>query len=36
MDLEEVLVSARNWIDSAQHRDNWEALVNAAVKIIVP
>ena len=30
MDLEEIGVSAGNWIDSAQDRNYWRALVNAA------
>ena len=29
MDLEQICVSARNWIDLAQDRDYWKALVNA-------
>ena len=28
MDLEEISVNARNWIDSAQDRNYWRALVN--------
>ena len=30
MDLKEIAVSVRSWIDSAQDRDYWRALVNAA------
>ena len=30
MDLEEIAVSMRNWVDSAQDMDYWSALVNAA------
>ena len=28
MDLKEIGVSARNWVDSAQDRDYWRTLVN--------
>ena len=30
MDLEEIGINADNWVDSAQDRDYWRALVNAA------
>ena len=30
MDLEEIGINAGNWVDSAQDRDHWRALVNAA------
>ena len=30
MDLEEIGINAGNWIDSAQDRNYWTALVNAA------
>ena len=36
MDLEEIGVSAGNWVDSAQDRDYWRALVNAALNLRVP
>ena len=29
MDLEEIGISAGNWVDSAQDRNYWRALVNA-------
>ena len=35
-DLKEIGISARNWVDSAQDRDYWRALVNAALKLRVP
>ena len=36
MDLEEIGISAGNWVDSAQDRDYWRALVNAALTLHVP
>ena len=36
MDLEEIVASAGNWVDSAQDRDYWRALVNAALNLRVP
>ena len=33
MDLEEIGINAGNWVDSAQNRDNWRALVNAALNL---
>ena len=30
MELKEIGINARNWVDSAQGRDYWRALVNAA------
>ena len=35
-DLEEISVNAGNWVDSAQDRDYWEAIVNAALNLRVP
>ena len=32
MDLDEIGINAGNWIDSAQDRNYWRALVNAAFK----
>ena len=34
-DLEEIGINARNWVDSAQGRDYWRALVNAALNLRV-
>ena len=36
MDLEEIGISAGNWVDSAQDRNYWRALVNAALSLWVP
>ena len=36
MDLEEIGIYAVNWVDSAQDRDYWRALVNAALNLRVP
>ena len=36
MDLEEIGINAENWVDSAQDREYWRALVNAALKLQVP
>ena len=35
-DLEEISINAGNWVDSAQDRDYWRALVNAALNLRVP
>ena len=36
MDLEEIGINAGNWVDSAQDRSYWRALVNAALNLRVP
>ena len=36
MDLEEIGISAGNWVDSAQDRNYWRAPVNAALDLRVP
>ena len=36
MDLEEIGINARNWVDSVQDRDHWRALMNAALNLQVP
>ena len=36
MDLKEIGINLRNWIDSAQDRDYWRLLVNAALNLRVP
>ena len=33
MELQEIFVNMRNWIDSAQDKDCWSALVNAAFNL---
>ena len=36
MDLEEIGISAGDWVDSAQDRNYWRALVNATLNLRVP
>ena len=36
MDLEEICINAGNWVDSAQDRYYWRALVNVALNLQVP
>ena len=36
MDLEEIRITAGNWVDSAQDRNYWRALVKAALNLQVP
>ena len=36
MDLEEIGINARNWVDWAQDRNYWRALVNTALNLWVP
>ena len=35
MDLEEIGINAGNWVDSAQDRGYWRALVNVALNLWV-
>jgi hypothetical protein len=35
MDLKEIIMNTRNWIDSAQDMDYWRALVNMALHLRV-
>ena len=35
MDLEEIVMNARNWVDLAKDRDYWRTLVNAALDLRV-
>jgi len=35
MDLKEIDINKRNWVDSVQDRDYWRALVNAALNLRV-
>ena len=35
-DLEGIDVNTRNWVDSAQDRDYWRAVVNVALNLRVP
>ena len=34
--INEIYISTRNWVDLAQDRDYWRALLNAALNIRVP
>ena len=36
MNLKEISINRKNWIDSAQDRDYWRAFVNAALNLRVP
>ena len=36
MDLKEIGINKRNWVDLAQDRDYWRALVNAALNLRDP
>ena len=36
INLNEIGINTRNWVDSAQDRDYWRALVNVALKLRVP
>ena len=36
MDLKEIYINMRNWVDLAQDSDYWRALVNAALNLQVP
>ena len=36
IDLEEIGINAGNWVDLAQDRNYWRALVNAALNLRVP
>ena len=33
MDLKEIGINTRNWVDSANDRDYWRALLNAALNL---
>ena len=33
MDLKEICINTRNWVDSGQERDYWISLVNAALNL---
>jgi hypothetical protein len=35
MNLEDIGINAVNWVDSAQNRDYWRALVNAVLNLRV-
>ena len=36
MDLKEMGIYTRNWVDSTQDKDFWRTLVNATLDLLVP
>ena len=36
INLKEIDINTRNWVDSAENRDYWKTLVNAALNLRVP
>ena len=36
MDLKEIIINIRNWVNSAHDRDYWRAPVNAKLNLRVP
>ena len=36
MDLKEIGINTRNWVDLVQDRDYWRSLVNAALNLRIP
>jgi hypothetical protein len=36
MDLKEMGINTRDWVDSAQGRDYWRALMNSTLNLQVP
>ena len=36
MDLKEIGINTRNWVDSAEDRDYWKALVNSVLNLLIP
>ena len=36
MDLKEIDICTRNWVDSAQDKEYWRTLVNVALNLRVP
>ena len=36
MDLKEIGINSRDWVDSTQDRDYWRTLVNAELNLRVP
>ena len=36
VDLKEISINTRNWVDSAQDRDYWRTLVNSELILHVP
>ena len=36
MDLKDICINTRNWVDSGQDRDYWRMLVNVTLSLQVP
>ena len=36
MEVKEIVINMRNWVDLAQDRDYWKVLVNATLNLRVP
>ena len=36
INLKEVSINTRNWVDSAEDKDSWKVLVNVAFNLRVP
>ena len=36
MDLIEIAINTKNWVDSAQDRGYWRGLVNTALNLLIP
>ena len=36
MDIKEIGINTRNWVDSGQNKDYWSVFVNAALSLKVP
>ena len=36
LDLKEIGINTRNWVDSAEGRDYWSVVVNVVLNLLVP